>query len=54
MNSTDLHIQYHNETGEWHEWWSRATGQYHSMKNYSREYALWLEEKLLEEIEKTK
>lgn len=52
-NSTDLHIQYHMETGEDHQWWARSTGSFHSMENYSREYAKWLEEKLLEKREHT-
>jgi len=47
-NSTDLHIQYKMETGEWHQWEERSTGEFHSQLWYSREYALWLEEKLLE------
>lgn len=48
MNSTDLHIKYHMDTGEWHEWCERYTGKFHSMENYSREYAKWLEEQYLE------
>jgi len=51
-NSTDLHIQYHMETGKWHEWEERYTGHFHSTENYSREYAKWLEEKYLEKIDK--
>lgn len=47
-NTTDLHIQYHMETGDWHEWRERYTGQFHSTENYSREYAKWIEEKYLE------
>lgn len=54
MNSTDLHIKYHMETGEDHQWWARSTGQFHSTENYSREYATWLEEQLLEELKKKK
>jgi hypothetical protein len=50
-NSTDLHIQYKMETGEWHQWEERSTGQLHSQVWYSREYALWLEEKLLEKLQ---
>jgi chromosome segregation ATPase len=46
-NSTDLHIQYHMETGESHQWLERGTGAFHTMDWYSREYALWLEERLL-------
>ena len=47
INSTDLHIEYRMETGEWFQWDERSTGQFHSKEWYSREYALWLEEKLL-------
>jgi chromosome segregation ATPase len=39
------------ETGEDHQWFERSTGQLHSMVWYSREYALWLEEKLLEKLQ---
>ena len=47
MNSTDLHIKYHMETGEWHQWQERSTGQFHDTDHYSREYAKWLEELVL-------
>jgi type IV secretory pathway VirB4 component len=47
MNSTDLHIKYHMETGEWHQWGPRSTGQFHDTDHYSREYATWLEENYL-------
>jgi hypothetical protein len=50
MNTTDLHIQYHMETGKDHQWRYRSTGQFHSTENYSREYASWMEEKYLELI----
>jgi len=48
FNTTDLHIQYHIETGEWHEWRERYSGRFQSEENYSREYAKWIEEKYLE------
>jgi len=50
MNTTDLHIQYHMETGKDHQWHYWSTEQFHSTENYSREYASWMEEKYSELI----
>jgi hypothetical protein len=55
MTSTDLHIKYKMETGEYFQWKTKSepsdhsgTG-YNSEKGYTRNYAKWLEEKFLEE-----
>ena len=59
INSTDLHIQYRMETGEFFQWssgsrYDHAGSGYHSTESYDRNYAKWLEEKLLEELQKKK
>ena len=46
INSTDLHILFNKETGEYFQY-SRFDG-YHSTEGYSREYAKWLEERYLD------
>ena len=53
-NSTDLHIQFTNETGLYFQWHPKNNPKNHSGTGYTseagyrREYAQWLEEKYLE------
>ncbi len=48
--SSDLHMRYKRETGEWYQYTENSmfSGHYNSTDGYSREYGEWLEEKLLE------
>lgn len=50
MNTTDLRLKYHMETGENPEWghdWANS-GIFHKEEaKLDRDYALWLEEQLL-------
>ena len=54
INSTDLHIQYKNETGQNFQYdptrWDIRT--YHSTEGYDRNYSKWVEEKLVEALNK--
>lgn len=50
INSTDLHIQHHMETGEWFQWYnSKYNGNnFHGEDGYTYDYTRWLQEKYLE------
>ena len=52
--STDLHIEYKLDTGKEHQWpyGPQYTGKFRNTEGYSREYAKWLEEQLIELLNK--
>lgn len=52
-NTTDLHIQYHMETGKWFQWDNSKynINAFHGEDGYTAEYTKWLEEKLLKELQ---
>jgi len=51
VNETDLHIQFKTETGK-HYAYQENYSSYTDKKNYTRDYQLWLEENLINQINK--
>jgi hypothetical protein len=49
INTTDLHIQHHMETGEWFQWDSSKynNSNFHGEDGYTYDYTRWLEEKYI-------
>ena len=53
INSTDLHIKYKMNTGQWYQWEGKNTNTFHSLESYSREYCKWIEEEHLQLLNET-
>ena len=56
INSTELHIQYFMETGDFFQWESSVyySGKFTDERGYKYDYGKWLEEKYLDLLNKCK